>query len=119
MRKAYAHEAVLEMDPDADTNAPGGAITVELCGHWEHEPPCPLAPHHTRAVRVNRDVHLRILFATDPEQETTVRTGIDLALSGRRVRGPDGAITHWRLQTSSVSAVSDHESEHAERLVCS
>jgi len=27
-------------------NALGGAITIALCGHWDHTPPCPLAPHY-------------------------------------------------------------------------
>ena len=64
MRHAFAHDAVLDMDPDADIRAPGAAVTVELCGHWDHEPPCPLAPHHTAVERTGRDVRLRILFAT-------------------------------------------------------
>ena len=37
--------------PRRRRGAPGGAITVALCGSWDHEPPCPLAPHHTRAHR--------------------------------------------------------------------
>ena len=45
---AFVHEAFLSMAPGNDIAAPGAAITVELCGRWEHEPPCPLAPHHTR-----------------------------------------------------------------------
>ena len=36
------------MEPHADVRAPGAAVTVALCGHWEHEP-CPLAPHHVSA----------------------------------------------------------------------
>jgi hypothetical protein len=28
-----------------------GAITVALCGHREHQPPCPTAPHHASAER--------------------------------------------------------------------
>jgi hypothetical protein len=36
MREAFAHEAVLVMEPDADMRAPGAAITVALCGHWDH-----------------------------------------------------------------------------------
>ena len=43
-RTAYAHDAVVILDPGGDSRAPGGAITVALCGHWDHEPPCPLAP---------------------------------------------------------------------------
>src|SRR5688500_10850905 len=32
--------AELALEPDTDTRAPGGEVTRELCGHWEHEPPC-------------------------------------------------------------------------------
>lgn len=50
---------------DADVWAPGAAITAGLCGRWDHEPPCPLAPHHVHAERVAGEVHLRILFAAE------------------------------------------------------
>ena len=55
MRQAFAHDAVVVLDAGGDDRAPGGAITVELCGHWDHEPPCPLAAHHTgvRRTRAN------------------------------------------------------------------
>ena len=32
MGPVHAHEAVLELDADADAAAPGAAITLELCG---------------------------------------------------------------------------------------
>jgi len=38
VRQAFAHEAVLVTEPDADVRAPGAAVTVALCGHWDHEP---------------------------------------------------------------------------------
>lgn len=106
MRVAYAHEAVLVMDPDDDLRAPGAAITVELCGHWEHEPPCPLAAHHTNAYRVGEQVRIRTLFASDPTDEDVVRNRIDQALA----RG------HWRLESSGPAEVSAGEAAHAERL---
>ncbi|GAA1622853.1 hypothetical protein GCM10009790_02170 [Georgenia ruanii] len=34
MPQVYAHEALLTVAPGADPRAPGGAITVELCGSW-------------------------------------------------------------------------------------
>jgi hypothetical protein len=107
MRHAYAHEAVLVLAPDADSAAPGAAITTELCGHWEHAPPCPLAPHHTAARRVGPEVHLRILFATEPERETEVRAGIRRALAA------------WDVRTSAVGAVRPEERSHAGRLAAS
>ena len=41
----FAHDAVVAMDGDSDPAAPGGAITVARCDSWDHDPPCPLAPH--------------------------------------------------------------------------
>jgi hypothetical protein len=78
---------------------------VELCGHWEHEPPCPLAPHHTAARRDGREVHLRILFATEPEREAEVRERI-----GR-------ALTAWDIRSCATGALRPDEQAHAGRLV--
>lgn len=115
MRQPYAHDAVLEMAPDADVRAPGAAVTVALCGHWEHEPPCPLAPHHTSTERVADRVAVRILFATEPAREALVRARIDEALAHGRLDSPEGTTT-WRLTSSHGGTVSDGEREHAERL---
>ncbi len=117
MRDAYAHEALLTMDRTADTRAPGAAVTVALCGHWEHEPPCPLAPHRTDVGRVDDDgLAVRILFAAEPGAEGEVRRRIDAALAGGHLTGPDGADTTWRLRSSRVSAVRDDETAQAGRL---
>jgi hypothetical protein len=90
-----AHEAVLAMDPLADERAPGAAVTVAPCGHWDHDPPCPLTPHHNRADRVDGEVRVRTLFAVEPELEDTVRHGVDVhwpadSWSARMARQPDG-----------------------------
>jgi hypothetical protein len=106
MRQAFAHDAVVAIEPGADVRAPGGAITVALCGHWDHEPPCPLAPHHTSATRVGPEVHLRTLFATEPESEAEVRRRIDAALRAE-----------WRLHSSGRSEVRAEEADHARRLM--
>jgi hypothetical protein len=117
MRRSYAHDAMVSMSLDADAGAPGAAVTVALCGHWEHEPPCPLAPHHTRADRVNDRVRLRILFATEPGLEVTVRERIDAALAAGRGVDPAGAATSWRLLASRPGEVLPDEAAHAARLV--
>lgn len=46
MREAFVHEATIELDSDADQQAPGAAVTVGLCGHWEHQGACHW-PHQT------------------------------------------------------------------------
>ncbi|WP_116104128.1 hypothetical protein [Amycolatopsis thermalba] len=106
MRQVFAHDAVLGMAPGADERAPGAAVTVALCGHWEHEPPCPLAPHHVRAEELGDELHVRVLFAAEPGAEREVRHRIDRALSER-----------WQVRASRASDVSPAEAGHAERLV--
>lgn len=116
MRQAFAHDAILSMNANADEAAPGAAVTVALCGHWEHEPPCPLSPHHVHAERVENDLHIRVLFATEPENEREVRRRIERALSGQW-EFPVGFTTPWRLVTSRPSELLREESDHAERLI--
>jgi hypothetical protein len=109
-----ALDATLTMDHDADLRAPGGAVTTALCGHWEHEPPCPLAPH---AERSGDHVVLRILFAAVPERFPDVRSRIEAALAAGELRGPDGMTTHWLFVGCGPSAVRADELEHARRLM--
>src|SRR5262245_3569595 len=119
-RAAYAHDAVVILDAGGDPRALGGAITVALCGHWDHEPPCPLATHHTDATRAGDDmVELRVLFAAEPEDEPRVRSLIGEALSSGRLTGPDGRVTRWIVKSSGASGVRPDEADHAARLVAS
>jgi hypothetical protein len=115
-REPFAHDAVLVLDPDGDENAPGGAITVALCGSWSHEPPCPLAPHHTRVHRHGSEVTLRLLFAADPADEPRVRRLVDEVLARGWGDQPDGGRTGWRLVESGPSPVQFEEEDHARRL---
>ncbi|GAB7110247.1 hypothetical protein JCM4814A_85620 [Streptomyces phaeofaciens JCM 4814] len=96
--------------------APGAAVTVALCGRGEHEPPCPLAPHHTTAERSGDDVCLRVLFVADPADEAEVRGRIEAALSRARLDGPDGVTTHWRPRRARPGLARQDETAHAERL---
>jgi hypothetical protein len=116
-RSAFAHDAVVVLDPDGDDRAPGGAITVALCGSWSHEPPCPLAPHHTGVQRNGSEATLRVLFAAEPEDEARVRELIDAALTRGEREDPDGVRTSWHLLSSAPSPVRPEERDHAERLV--
>jgi hypothetical protein len=118
MREAYIHAAILVLDPEADERAPGASVTVALCGHWDHEPPCPLAPHYVHADRVDDELRVRVLFATEPENEAVVRGRIEQVLSGKWGI-PEGFTTPWRLEASWPEQVSHDERSHAERLVLS
>jgi hypothetical protein len=116
MRQAFAHEAILVMVSEADERAPGAAVTVALCGHWDHEPPCPLSPHFVHADRVNYELHVRVLFAAEPDVENEVRRRIEQALAGRWPY-PDGFTTPWQLEACRPSDVSPQETDHARRLI--
>lgn len=115
-RRVFAHEAVVAMEEPDDLRAPGGAITLALCGDWNHEPPCPLAPHHTAAERDGAVVRLRVLFAAEPGDEAEVRGRIDEALATAGITAPDGTAIRWRLLSSGPSAVRADEHEHGRRL---
>jgi len=104
------------MNRDADTSAPGAAVTLELCGHWEHEPPCPLSPHHSAVERIDDHVRIRVLFAVQAQLESEVRQRIDRALSGGQLDGPDGPAARWRLVSSTPSTIGPMETEHVQRL---
>lgn len=115
-REAFAHDAVVELDPDGDDRAPGSAITLALCGSWAHDPPCPLAPHHTRADRTGAELALRVLFAANPADEPSVRRLIDWALETGWGDDPGSGRTTWRLIWSGPAPLRDDELAHAQRL---
>ncbi|MGW7364400.1 hypothetical protein ACWGI8_13475 [Streptomyces sp. NPDC054841] len=117
MCRASALEATVVMEARGDARAPGAAITLGLCGSWEHELPCPLAPHHTSAERADDEVRLRVLFVAEPEDEAEVRARIRAALQRGNVEGPDGATVSWRLGAVRASEVREDEAEHVRRLM--
>ncbi|MFI7453649.1 hypothetical protein ACIBQX_39585 [Nonomuraea sp. NPDC049714] len=118
MREAFVHEATIVMEARGDVRVPGAAITVALCGGWEHEPPCPIAPHHTAADRRGGTVRVRVLFAAEPEAEKEVRGRIDAALALGTLDGPDGTTTRWRLLDARPGQLRAGELPHAARLRC-
>lgn len=115
MRQAFAHNAVLDLCDGADERAIGGAVTTALCGSIDHEPPCPVAPHHTSLSGQGSRRRVRVLFAT--EDEPVVRRTIEAALASGRFVGPDGSENRWVLRSSSPGRVADTERAYAATLV--
>jgi hypothetical protein len=115
VREAFAHDAVLDLADGTDERAVGGAVTVALCGALDHEPPCPVAPHHTFLSGRGHRRRVRVLFAT--EDEPVVRRTIEAALGCGEFVGPDGSVNRWVLRSSSPGDVADTERAHAAQLI--
>jgi hypothetical protein len=115
MLTPYVHRVTLMMSSEADLDAPAAAVTLELCGSRDHTPPCPLA-HHTHAERTGTTVSLRVVFATEPENEENVRRRIDAALSSGAVTDRAGTSTHWEFSGSTAAELTSSEAARARRL---
>ena len=119
MRQAFAHEARIEVLDGSDERVPGAAVTVALCGHWEHQPPCRV-PHRTDVASRDDDLVVRVLFACDPADEGDVRARVEEALAGCEfpVPAPGGdRATRWRLLRSAPGEVSDADAAVAAHFV--
>jgi hypothetical protein len=96
MVEAFAHEGSLELADGADARAPGAAVTVSLCGHWDHEGDCRWR-HHTAVVeRDGSTLTVRTVFASDSADEPEVRARIVAALESGTLVGPDG-VSRWEV----------------------
>jgi hypothetical protein len=107
MRDVFVHEARLALSPDDDERALGAAVTVALCGHWEHSGGCRW-PHLSTATRHDDSaMSLRTVFAADPEHEPVVRERIARALDAGRLDSPGGT-TEWSvLQQGSAAPTAE------------
>ena len=85
------------LEPGSDERAPGGAVTVALCGHWDHEGPCRW-PHFS-AITPDTSGHHRLVveFNTPEDELEMVRAKIDAAISHGQLTGPDGAVSKWAI----------------------
>ena len=96
----YVHEATVELADGADPSALGGAITVALCGTWDHEPPCRW-PHHTDTSAREGGHLVRAVFDVAADEESLVRQQIVAALESGQQAGPDGQVSRWSLRESN------------------
>jgi hypothetical protein len=117
-RKAFVHDAVVAMQSGGSPNAPGGAITLALCGSWDHPPPCSFTPHYVTNTPTGESLTLRVLFATEPVNEQRVRALIGEALATGRLQGPDG-VAIWQLRSESAGELRADEEDRAGHLVAS
>jgi hypothetical protein len=78
-RSAHVYEADLDLAPGADPRAPGGAVTVALCGHWEHDGPCRW-PHYSELDTDREPPRLCTVFVCAPDEVDDVHHAIDAAV---------------------------------------
>lgn len=109
-------EAVLELAPGGDPRAIGGAVTLALCGAFEHPGACPIAPHHTSLERHDGGIRTRIVAACEGDQREAVLRMVTAALDTGCVIDPDGAEQRWTLRWWRVGEPLDRDRALADRL---
>ena len=121
-RTAAAYHALVRTRV-ADEPALGAAVTLALCGSWDHDGPCPLAPHytstHTRVGDGDRDqdadTDVRIIFATEPERLDQVVGLTENALRSGALDTPNGR-AEWIFVRGDRQPLRDQEVDRARRL---
>jgi hypothetical protein len=105
--RAIALDISLDLAPGTDPRAPGGEVTVALCGHWEHDGPCRW-PHNSRIDGTPDDVRLRTIVAVSDAEREEVLELIAVALDRD---------DRWDVVGFEVDDVSDDERALADRLL--
>ena len=105
--RAYVIEAELVLGAGLDPAAVGAAVTVELCGHWEHAGACRW-PHNSAIDDSQDPARLRTLFVADEAEATAVGERIEAALRGA---------TAWSIVSIRARPVAMAERLLAERLL--
>ena len=114
MRAGFVHEATVELAAGADQRAPGAAVTVALCGSWEHDGACAV-PHCTVVDRrAAQSLQVRVVFACVPTDEAGVRRRIVAALAAGTLVGPDGS-SEWRLVGPRPDRLRAYEEAQSDR----
>jgi hypothetical protein len=96
----FTHDAVVELC-EGDTRAIGGAITIALCGHWDHPGPCRW-PHLTTVEASGRTLSVSVAYSCPDEERVEVESLIEGAIQSGVLTGPDGT-TKWKPLRSSNS----------------
>ena len=92
----YSLSAELHLADDADSRAPGGAVTQALCGHWDHSGACRW-PHFSKIERLGSVHHLTIEVSCSEKDFADVLSRIENALRQGELIGPDNVHSCWRL----------------------
>jgi hypothetical protein len=96
MEFRFTYHATVRLAPGGDERAIGGAVTVALCGHWDHPGPCRW-PHRTSLAPAGERVAVTVAYTCSDAEKTLVESMIDGAIRSGMLEGPEGAVTHWTV----------------------
>jgi hypothetical protein len=108
MKRSFVHCAEVLLEPEADRAAPGGAVTLRLCGSWDHPGPCRW-PHHTSAEWDGHRGTIRVVFTAPMEEAAEVRSLIELALADGECVGPSGQRSLWQATVHGAGTLKEEE----------
>lgn len=107
--RAFVLEALVDLPEGCDPATVGAAVTVALCGHWEHDGACRW-PHNNALDAPADPARFRTLFVAKPGEAALVRRRIEAALPAHR---------GWRVVSVSRRPVAAAEQALARRLLAS
>ena len=86
---------MLRLSGACDSRAPGGAVTVALCGHWDHEGDCRW-PHLSTILEGSDGTYrLTVEFDAPDSEVDEVDAKIRAGLATGYLLGPDGRQPKW------------------------
>jgi hypothetical protein len=96
----------LVLGPGADPRAPGGEVTVALCGHWEHDGACRW-PHNSSIAGDGPPARLRTVVVVSDDERDEVLERVETALRGD---------ARWTVVSFSTGQIHADEAALAQRL---
>jgi hypothetical protein len=108
----HVHRAELDLDPGTDPRAPGGAVTIALCGSVNHPPPCRWPNNNEldggQLAGDASPARFRTVYVAPPEDLEEVRARIESALRDH---------AGWRALSVTADAPTKDERVLGERLI--
>jgi len=108
MKRSFVQCAEVLLESDADPAGPGGAVTLRLCGSWNHPGPCRW-PHRTSADWDGQRGRIRVVFTAPAEEAAEVSSLIEHALADGECVGPDGKRSRWTATAQSAGTLNEEE----------
>jgi hypothetical protein len=106
---AVGVDVALVLQTGVDPRAPGGEVTVGLCGHWEHEGACRW-PHNSSIADGGPPAWLRTVVVMPDDERDAVVGRIEAALR---------ADTRWTVVSFAAGPIRPDEEALAARLASS